>query len=418
MIKIVWLCNSRFSEEKIKFTGSWLQPLAIKLQQTQKIQLINICRANVSSCIKENFHSITQYVLPFRKTYKYGHVPNHVTIQEINNIIKSESPDLIHIWGTESIWAYMNKILKDSYKTLIDIQGLLAPYSMYYYGGLTNKEILKSIHLKELLMPTRTLYNKKRIFEQRGRQETIHLKSFTNISVQSNWVKNYIQHMIPNSSIFPTKIILRDKFYTASPWTYKNNKTSPIIFSTCAAAVPYKGMHILIKAIGILKEKYPNIELHLAGQINVGNILLDGYSIYIKKLIKNLGLESNVHYLGPIDDTQIIKELQLCSVCVIPSFIETYCLAFAEAMIIGTPTIASYAGAMPELAEHKKEALFYNSIDYYTAASYIDILIQNKNLAEFLSSNSRERRMRENNPQSVINQQLDIYNKIIQKGKR
>ena len=147
-------------------------------------------------------------------------------------------------------------------------------------------------------------------------------------------------------------------------------------------------------------------------------MLLDGYSIYIKKLIKNLGLESNVHYLGPIDDTQIIKELQLCSVCVIPSFIETYCLAFAEAMIIGTPTIASYAGAMPELAEHKKEALFYNSIDYYTAASYIDILIQNKNLAEFLSSNSRERRMRENNPQSVINQQLDIYNKIIQKGKR
>ena len=284
MIKVVWLCNARFTDEKIKFTGSWLQPLAERLQQTGKVQIVNICRANVISVIKENFGMIVQYVLPVRKTQKYGHIPDKLTIREIVDIVSLEQPDLIHIWGTESIWAYMNPILSGSFKTVIDIQGLLAPYSDYYYGGLTNREIFQSIHLKELLMPARTLYYKRKIFEKRGKQETKYLQTFTNISVQSDWVKNYIRLVVPNSNIYSTRIILRDGFYKAQPWIYKTNKESPIIFSSCAAAVSYKGMHVLIKAVGLLKRKYPDIQLHLAGRINVGNKLLDGYSVYINNV--------------------------------------------------------------------------------------------------------------------------------------
>lgn len=413
MMKILWLCNARFTDEKIKFTGSWLQPLAERLQQTGKVQIVNICRANVISVVKENFGMIVQYVLPVRKAHKYGHVPDKLTVKEILDIVSLEQPDLIHIWGTESIWAYMNPRLSESFKTVMDIQGLLAPYSDYYYGGLTNREIFQSVHLKELLMPTRTLYYKRKIFKERGKLETKYLQTFANISVQSEWVKNYIRFVVPRSTIYSTRIILRNGFYKAQPWVYKTDKEYPIIFSSCAAAVSYKGMHVLIKAVGLLKRKYPNIQLRLAGRINVGSKLVDGYSVYIKKLIKKQGLINNIRFLGSIDEDCIIKELQQCSVCVIPSFIETYCLAFAEAMIVGVPTVVSYAGAMPGLAEHKKEALFYNSIDYYTMAGYIDELIQNCEFAENISQNSRKRRLLENDPQMVVENQLDIYQKIL-----
>lgn len=413
MMKIVWLCNARFTVEKIKFTGSWLQPLAEHLQETGKVQIINICRDNVESIVKEISGAIIQYVLPTRKTKKYGHVADKLTTKEVIDIVSYEHPDLIHIWGTETIWAYLNTILSKSFKTVMDIQGLLAPYSNYYYGGLTNKEILQSIHLKEFLMPTRTLYFKRKIFQERGKQETKYLKTFKNISVQSEWVKNYIKFIVPNANIFSTRIILRNSFYKSKPWKYKTDIESPIIYSTCAAAVSYKGMHVLIKTIGLLKEKYPKIQLHLAGQINVGNKVLDGYSIYINNLIKKLNIAENVFFLGSIDEEKIINELQKCSVCVIPSFVETYCLAFAESMIVGVPTVVSYAGAMPELAEHKKEALFYNSTDIYTMAAYIDELIQNREVAEFISQNCRKRRFIENNPSLVTEQQLNIYNSII-----
>lgn len=413
MKKIVWLCNAQFTPEKIKFTGSWLQPLAEGLQDTGKVQIVNICRANVRSILKENLGMIVQYVLPVRKTKKYGHVPDKLTVQEIIDIVSLEQPDLIHIWGTESIWAYMNPLLSKSFKTIMDIQGLLAPYSDYYYGGLTNQEIFQSIHLKELLMPTRTLYYKRKIFKERGKQETKYLQTFTNISVQSEWVKNYIQFIVPNAILYSTRIILRDGFYKAQPWHYKADKESPIIFSSCAAAVSYKGMHILIKAVGLLKKKYPNIQLHLAGRINVGNKLIDGYSVYINKLIRKLDLRDNISFLGSINEDKIINELQECSVCIIPSFIETYCLAFAESMIIGVPTVVSFTGALPEFAEHKKDALFYNSIDYYSMARYIDDLIQNRELAEFISTNCRNRRLFENDPNKVVGNQIDIYQKIL-----
>lgn len=415
-MKVVWLCNARFTSKKIKFTGSWLQPLAERLQETGKVQIVNICRANVVSVIKENDGRIIQYVLPVRKAQKYGHVPDKLTIQEIIEIVSLEQPDLIHIWGTEAIWAYMNTILSKSFKTIMDIQGLLAPYSDYYYGGLTNREIFQSIHLKELLMPTRTLYYKRKIFKERGKQETKYLQTFTNISVQSDWVKNYIRFVASNSKIYSTDIILRDGFYKAQPWVYKNNKNAPIIYSSCAAAVPYKGMHILIKAVGLLRKKYPNIQLHLAGQVNVGSRLIDGYSIYINKLVRKLGLRDNVYFLGPIDEDKIINELQKCNVCVVPSFIETYCLAFAESMILGVPTVVSYAGALPEFAESNKDALFYNSIDYYTLAGYIDELIQNRELAQMISTNCRRKRLIENNQQRVVDNQLSIYQSVLHKN--
>ena len=94
---------------------------------------------------------------------------------------------------------------------------------------------------------------------------------------------------------------------------------------------------------------------------------------------------------------------------------ETYCLAFAESMMVGTPTIASYAGAMPELAEDGKEAFFYNSMDFISCAYYIDRLVTDKALAERLSAAGRAKRLIENNRDSVLQTQLDIYQEIINK---
>ena len=207
--------------------------------------------------------------------------------------------------------------------------------------------------------------------------------------------------------------MLRKAFIESQKWAFHNVGDSPVVFSTCSAAVTYKGMHIIIKAIALLKSKYPKIKLKLAGSINVGNKLLDGYSVFLNKLIKKYGLQENVIYLGSLDENQIIAHLQEANACVIPSFIETYCLAFAESMIVGTPTIASFAGAMPELAENGKEALFYNSVDYYTCAALIDKVLQDKDLAKQLSINGRKRRLEENNYNLVVKTQLDIYKNVL-----
>lgn len=409
-MKVLWLSNSAFDSVKVKATGSWLQPMAEQLAHF--LEIVNITDGMVEKPTSSHLKNIKQWIIP-AKASNYGQEASVETCTIVKDIIEKEKPDLVHIWGTEKFWASIYRKGYIDVPTILDIQGLLAPYTEYYYGGLSIKEILESIHLKEILMPTRTLFHKKEIFRKRGVSETANIMSFKHISYQSQWVKNYISFVNPSATLYPTKIMLRKAFIESQKWAFHNVGDSPVVFSTCSAAVTYKGMHIIIKAIALLKSKYPKIKLKLAGNINVGNKLLDGYSVFLNKLIKTYGLQENVIYLGSLDENQIIAHLQEANACVIPSFIETYCLAFAESMIVGTPTIASFAGAMPELAENGKEALFYNSVDYYTCAAYIDKVLQDKRLAEKLSENGRARRMKENNMNTVVKTQLEIYNKVL-----
>lgn len=415
MRKILWLCNVKFVEEKTKATGGWLQPLAELLQASGQVSIFNITKGNVNEIQHDNYKGIEQWVLPNYKTNGYGQIPSRRFCKALSEIENEINPDLVHIWGTESVWAsaYTQGAIKT--KAFIDIQGILSSYYYYYYGNLNFKDIIRCIYIKELLMPWRTLFHKKEVFKQRGKIEIECLKKFKYISYQSEWVKNHLSFINPTATYLPTKILLRNSFYTASPWTYKDNINAPIIFTTASGAIPYKGIHILFRSIQLLKNIYPNIQLRVAGSMLIGNRLLNGYSIYLKKQIKTLGIENNVVYLGAIDEAQIVKELQNANVSVIPSFVETYCLAFAESMIIGVPTIASFTGAMPELGKHGKECLFYNPIDFQTCAHYIDLLIRDKKLAESLSRNGRIKRLIENKKETILQTQLDNYLKIIGK---
>lgn len=413
-MKVLWLCNTLFTEDSIKGTTSWLQPLAEAIHLTGGVEILNISSGNVKHAEQKHFNGIRQWIVPNDGATKYGQIASKKTCLEVASIIENENPDLVHIWGTERFWCsiYSQGFIK--IKVILDIQGLLFAYTDYFYGGLSLIEIIKSINLKEILMPWRTLFYKKYIFQQRGIIEVEKLKEIKHICYPSEWVKNHLLIVNSNGRFYFKPFALREAFFKTEPWRYKDKQDSPIIFSSCSAAVSYKGIHVLIKSVEKLKKKYPNIQLRLAGKIDVGDKLLDGYSFFLKSIIKKYKLENNVIYTGSLNADEMISELTNCSVCVVPSFVETYCLAFVEAMIVGAPTVVSYAGAMPELAEHRKEALFYNSFDYVTCAAYIDELIQNEELALNISANARKRRLNENNPIDIVNNQISIYKKVIE----
>ena len=412
MKKILWLCNIAFTENALTHTGGWLQPLAEALQRTGKVKIYNVTFGNMPETVCNDCAGIKQWLIPHRVTH-HGQVATKKVCKELSRIESIVQPDLIHIWGTESAWLSIHRQGYLKAPVLLDIQGLLYVITDYYYGGITFTEMFRCIGLKEVLMPWRTLWYKKRVFRQRGVIEKKDIESLTDISCQSEWVRQQLSVIHPNARFHATKIMLREAFYKAEPWHYKADRNTPVIFSSCSAAVSYKGLHVLLKAVGLLKNKYPSIQLKLAGSVDVGNRLLDGYSLFIRKLIKKLGLKDNVTYLGPLEAEKIISHLQECNVCVVPSFIESYCLVLAEAMFIGVPTVVSFAGAMPYLAEHNKSALFYNSLDHHLCASYMDMLIQDRAQAEFISVKARENRLIENDPTTVVATQLNIYSSIL-----
>lgn len=411
--KILWLCNLPFTNEMLTSTGGWLQPLAEMLQASGKVEIYNVTSGNVRETQVSECHGIRQWILPENKNRFHSQVASRKMCENVQRIVEEVKPDLVHIWGTESIWVsvYAQGYIKA--KAFVDIQGILSSSYYYYYGGLRFSEVLQSFRYMEFLRPWKSLVYLKHSFKRRGKVETECLRSFRYISYQAEWVKRQLSWINPSAEFLKTRIMLRDAFYHAEPWTYKGNVNSPRIFSTASGSISYKGFHILLQALGLLKKRYPNIQLRIAGRMK-GRFIKSGYTIYLEKLIKKLGIQENVIFLGSLNENQIVEELQYADVTVIPSFVETYCLAFAESMLIGTPTVVSYTGAMPELADHGEECLFYNSMDFLSCAYYVDQLVRNKALAEKLSANGRKRRQQENDRELVVNTQLDIYHKIIE----
>lgn len=414
MKKILWCSNATFTNSPIKSTGSWLQPLAEGVINDGNFSITNISMGKVNFAQKNQINGITQWTIPNRPKYDYGQTASKKTQEDVLRIIEAEQPDLIHVWGTESCWASIFYLNPMKIKKLLEIQGLLYRYADFYYGGMSFIDLIKCLHLKELIIPSRSLFWKKRTFQKRGDIEKKYISHFKHISYQSEWVRNSLHFLTSNAILHHSKLLLRDEFYNSKCWEYKKASSNPIVFSTTSAAISYKGYHRLIKTIAIIKRKYPEIQLRIAGNMNVGNKLIDGYSIYLNNLIKEYKLENNITYLGSLNAKQIVNELNNANVCVIPSYVETYCLAFAEALSVGCPTVCAFSGAMPEQANNGIEALFYNPDDVGQCAALIDQLISNKELAINISKSARYRKQNENEKSEVIENQLMIYKSILE----
>lgn len=404
-MKILWLCNSRFSNKDLCSTGTWLQPLAEMINKCDGVDVVNVTMGSEDSTLKEVIKDIVQYVLPNKKC-------NYYLGDEIQKIIDIENPDLIHIWGTETGWGALVKQRNIRVPSFIEMQGVTSSIPMFYWGGLSAFDILKvTMAPLSFCNPRSTSLYERHLLVKKGENEKRIIRDFGSISVQSNWVRDYVLNINPNAKIYKTQIILRNAFYECAHWQWKENSDSPVIFSLSNGGRPYKGVHVLLPAIALLKKKYPKIQLNVAGNYFGSNrpFFYRDYVRYILSIIKRLGIEENVRFVGPLNSTQIIKQLQNANVCVIPSFVESYCLALAEAMMVGTPCVVSYAGAMPEMAEPNSEALFYSSNDYISCAARIEECLSNRHLSESLSSNAIKRKQKDCNKDEMIKIQIRNY---------
>lgn len=410
--KILWMSNVRFTDSSIKATGTWLQPLAEAVVATGMFEVFHISMGAVVTVTQEEVGGIHQYVLPYRKNKGGTQIPNDSTCHEVHEIIESVDPDLVHVWGTESIWAYMKTLgVFGNRKALLDMQGLMQSCYEAYYGGLSFTERLRCYGIKEIIRSASAICSQKKRFKRWAKVEEEILRSYDYISYQSNWIRNRLLGYKLNAKLFPTKIILRNEFYHAV-WKPTNNE-SPVLFTISSGSDPYKGLSVLIKACHVIKQFYPNFVLNVVGNIMSSRYgIMSGYDSYIKKLISKYNLTDNIKFLGSLSSKEIIAIQLKSDVSVVPSFVESYCLGLAEAMAVGLPTVTSFAAAMPTIAEDKTETLFYNSLDYVDCAVKIMQIFEDKELAVSLSENGRKRRVKDNNFELVVTTQLDIYEQV------
>jgi glycosyltransferase involved in cell wall biosynthesis len=408
-MKILWF-SKVLSEQDNGTTGTWMDSMARGLIDSGEVEFGNIAWDRVREITRRDFGPVHQWLVPSNTRLGRDKLPSSKITGVLIKAIDEFSPDLIHVWGTEEIWGLLTARKLIHRPALLDIQGLKGVYARVYNGNLSFKEQLACIGLKEVLLGS-SIFQKRQSFKAWETFDKEIISGHKYISIHSDWAVSQIKAINSSATIFRNERVLRKPFYNFKP---RSTSEKPILFCSAAYPTPYKGLHIVIRCLPLLKKRFPDIQLRIAGAHQRPGIRRDGYISWINREISRSKIEDQVSWLGPLTAEQLVDELINCSVFILPTFAETYCVALAEAMILGVPTVVSYTGGTSYLAKDQDSALFFTPGDEAMCAYQIERLLTDTSLAERLSCRAREVSLVRNNPDLLIQNQVKIYRLILE----
>jgi glycosyltransferase involved in cell wall biosynthesis len=141
-----------------------------------------------------------------------------------------------------------------------------------------------------------------------------------------------------------------------------------------------KGLDILARAFQLVAESHPDVDLVVAGPP-------DGAEEPFRLLVKEFGLESRVHVVGPIYGESKIAALVDAACFCLPSRQEGFSIAITEALACATPVVITDACHFPEV--RASEAGFVVSIDPAAVALGLADMLDNPILGKSMGANGR-----------------------------
>ena len=144
---------------------------------------------------------------------------------------------------------------------------------------------------------------------------------------------------------------------------------------------PEKNIDVLIRAVALAKEKISDINLAIAGsgQLEAG----------LKQLVKELGLENEVKFLGTLSKADLAKLYQAAEIFSIASTSETQSLTLMQALACALPAVAVDARALPEYV-NEKNGFVVKVGDVKAMAEKFVLLLRDKKLRGELSLGAAE----------------------------
>jgi glycosyltransferase involved in cell wall biosynthesis len=143
-----------------------------------------------------------------------------------------------------------------------------------------------------------------------------------------------------------------------------------------------KGQDILIRAIGLLQDKYHKLTVHFIGE--------GPFRDYYIQLASELNVVERCVFRGELPHGEVLKEMALSSATVCPSRSEAFGFVNIESMAVGTPVIASAVGGIPELIRDGEDGFLVPPEDPVRLAEKIDVLISNPHLRQTMGRKARQ----------------------------
>lgn len=392
------------------YNGSgWVEEIIVCLQSSEEVSVA--CFWPIDGIRKVEEDNIQYYVIPAAS--KDLNKVDDAMRRHLRAIYDECNPDVVHIFGTEHRWTTEALRIMDPKKTVVHVTGLVGIYAMHYYGGLNGRE-LGNATLRDWLKGG--IKAGRRKFEDNGRWERESLLLTRQVMGRTSWDRACVTQLNPGITYYACNEMLRRVFYEKE-WSLENCIRYRVFVS--AGNYPLKGVHNAIKAIHIVKRRFPKVELVVAGNDITGSRTLKdrlsrtSYGKYIRKIIRQYGLEGNVQFIGPQNAGQMAEQYLKAHVYVLPSAIENSPNSLGEAMLLGMPCVASCVGGVQDLLLDRQEGYLYPFDEPYMLAYYMMCLFQNDEEAVRMGRNARKRAQATHNRETIYHRLIDIYQEMM-----
>lgn len=405
-MRILWVVNTIFPSLSLSLglqppmSGSWMYGLAEKISEQNDIKLTVVTVYNGKEILEKRIDGIDYILIPMKNKKMWGSVFDHV------------KPQLVHIHGSEFSYGLDLMEQRPEGKYILSIQGLVSVCADYYLAGLSIKDVIKNITLRDLLKND-NLFQARNKFKKRGVAEKKYFSKVDAILGRTDWDRAHAWALNQNVPYYHCDEMLRKEFYTDEKWSYENCEKNSIFIS--AANYPLKGFHQVLKAANLVKKTCPDLRIYVAGHKVCGDgtlkseLKLSGYGLYIKKLIRKYKLDQNVIFLGVLTAEQMKERYLKSHIFICPSSIENGSNSVSEAQILGVPVIASYVGGVTSTISHKKTGFLYEYGDYKILANYISDFFKTPVLTNKISLNSIKEAKVRHDVEKILNKTIEIY---------
>lgn len=420
-IRVLWVCNVMLPRiaKALHMSGTpiggWLEGLSEDLVQEPQV-VLTVCfpMPGTQKIVRGRTERFVFY--GFSSNLKALDRYDPVQEKQIRAIIKEVKPDLLHVFGTEFPHALAAvKAFGKPERTMLHIQGLVSVYARHFMADLP-WQVQKQYTLRDLLRGENLLKQQQK-FVRRGALEQEAIRQSGHIMGRTDWDRACTGQINPAAAYHLCNETLRAAFYRAeNMWTPEGCENHSIFLSQ--GSYPIKGLHYMLEAMPLLRERYPDVRLYVAGDNIARNQTIKqrlrqtAYAKYICRMLETLHLRDCVTFTGFLDETQMCARYRSSHVFVCPSSIENSPNSVGEAMALGMPVVCADMGGVRTLLSHEQEGMLYPADAPYMLAYYIGRIFDDDDFARRLGRQARERAMRTHDRAQNVRQVMTVYREI------
>ena len=183
----------------------------------------------------------------------------------------------------------------------------------------------------------------------------------------------------------------------------------PFIITTTVSFGYYKGLETIYQTAKVLKSADFNFCWNVIG-IGEGDLLAN----LSEKKVGETSRMLNINLLGRKNAQEMVALMKDADLFVQVSHIENSPNSLGEAMLLGMPIMATFAGGTASMLENNVEGRLLQDGEPYSMAGMIMELAADYEKAKRMGEKARATALRRHNPELVCNQLMSAYKDILE----